>query len=188
MGPARPFEFGFVAVLSRVSLAARGFSAATIAGRSHGRPVHLAGAEHEQRRRGGADSIPAPPNHFRVRLFLADERIQVLQRDGTPLLPALFLDPAVIRVLIREDLLRAPRGQQEWTSVRIKSGVATSTIYACMRRGNNERDRLPTADDSQTVRRTGIAGPEHRWRTGSGDHPYDPRNGAGSGWDVPPAE
>jgi hypothetical protein len=117
---------------------------------------------------------------------VAEERIEVLQRDGAALRPRLFLDPGIVRILIREDCVRAPRGQQEWAAVRIRAGVSISAVYGCMRRGQ-QRDRLPRAIDNSTVRLDGLT-IRHRWRTGGGDHPYDPQNGAGSGFDEPPPE
>jgi hypothetical protein len=117
-------------------------------------------------------------------LFLADELVEVLDSAGLPLKPRLRLTPSVVRVLVREDLVRAPRGRREWVSVRIRSGVATSAVYGCMRRGQ-PRDRVPVAFDSRTIR-DGLAGPEHRFHADA-DHPYSQASGYGSGFDEPPA-
>jgi len=104
---------------------------------------------------------------------LVDELVEVLDSAGLPLKPRLRLTPSVVRVLVREDLVRAPRGQQEWRSVRVKFGVSVASIYSTMRRGQ-QRDRLPRALDNSTTHKTGML-VEHRWKPGEW-HPWAPEN------------
>jgi len=111
---------------------------------------------------------------------LVDELVEVLDSAGLPLKPRLRLTPSVVRVLVREDLVRAPRGNQEWVSVRIRTGIAIASIYACMRRGQ-QRDRLPRALDNSTTRLDGLT-IRHAWPAGEW-HPWAPEN-----MTEPPAE
>jgi hypothetical protein len=116
---------------------------------------------------------------------LVDELVEVLDSAGLPLKPRLRLTPSVVRVLVREDLVRAPRGNQEWRSVRVKFGVSVASIYSTMRH-SQRRDPVPRASDDTTTRRSATSEFSHRWGAGEA-HPYSPQSGHGSGWDEPPA-
>jgi hypothetical protein len=115
---------------------------------------------------------------------LQDETIEVLDGDGLPLRPRLRLAQAIVRHLLRADLVRGPR-HGDFVSVRIRTGVTIGAVYLAMRR-SQPRDRIPVALDSRTVR-DGIAGPEHRFHAND-EHPFSQASGYGSGWDEPRAE